>query len=169
MTAAFDRPLWFDEMEAGMQADLGSYTFTRASILDFARRFDPQDFHLDDEAAARGPFGRLSASGWHTAAAFMQRYVAFLDRIRSAAVARGETLPPAGPSPGFEDMEWLRPVFAGDTVAYAITLNGKRELASRSEWGLVTAGVEGWNQERVRVFRFTAKLLIARRPVPRRQ
>jgi len=169
MSAAFDRPLWFDEARSGMHADLGSYTFTRERILDFARRFDPQDFHLDDGAAARGPFGRLSASGWHTAAAFMQRYVAFLDRIRSTAVARGEVLPPAGPSPGFENMEWLKPVCAGDTVTYAITLSDKRELASRPEWGLVTAGVEGWNQERIPVFRFTAKLLIARRAVPRRQ
>jgi acyl dehydratase len=167
MTAAFDRPLWFDEAQEGMRADLGSYTFTRDRILDFARQFDPQDFHLDDEAAARGPFGRLSASGWHTAAAFMQRYVVHLDHIRAEATARGDALPPAGPSPGFEDMQWLKPVCAGDTVTYAITLAGKRELASRPGWGLVTAEVEGWNQDGVAVFRFTAKLLIARRAAPR--
>jgi acyl dehydratase len=167
MTAAFDRPLWFDEAQPGMRADLGAYTFTRERIVEFARRFDPQDFHLDDAAAARGPFGRLSASGWHTAAAFMQRYVAHLDRIRAAAIARGEPLPPAGPSPGFVDMQWLKPVFAGDAVTYAITLRDKRELASRPDWGLVTAEVEGWNQDGVPVFRFTAKLLIARRRAAR--
>lgn len=167
MTAAFDRPLWFDEAQPGMRADLGGYTFTREAIVDFAGQFDPQDFHLDAAAAARGPFGRLSASGWHTGAAFMQRYVAHLDRIRADALARGEPLPPAGPSPGFENMQWLKPVFAGDTIAYSITVMDKRELASRPDWGLVTADVEGLNQDGVPVFRFTAKLLIARRAAAR--
>ncbi|MFO1090556.1 MAG: MaoC/PaaZ C-terminal domain-containing protein [Hyphomicrobiales bacterium] len=157
----FDRPLWFEEVSDGMAADLGSYTFSRERILDFARQFDPQDFHLSDAAAGQGPFGKLTASGWHTSAAFMHCYVAFLDRIRAEARARGDVVPPSGPSPGFEDMEWLRPVYTGDIVRYTILVTGKRDLKSRPEWGLVLTRIEGRNQENAVVFRFTGKLLIA--------
>ena len=158
-----DRPLWYEDAVEGMRADLGSYTFTRERILAFAAAFDPQDFHLEDGAADDGPFGGLTASGWHTSAAFMHCYVRFLDRIRAESQARGEALPPAGPSPGFENMDWLQPVYTGDVIAYALEVSGKRELRSMPEWGLVLTHITGRNQNGVLVFRFTGKLLIAKR------
>ncbi len=87
-----------------MRAELGSYTFTRERILAFAAAFDPQDFPSGDNAADDGPFGGLTASGWHTSSAFMHCYVRFLDRIRAEIRGPRRGLAPAGPSPGFENM-----------------------------------------------------------------
>jgi hypothetical protein len=64
--------LFLEDIDEGLSVDLGSYHFTRESILKFARKYDPQPFHVDEEAALRGPFGKLSASGWHTASGWMK-------------------------------------------------------------------------------------------------
>ncbi|MFT3987409.1 MAG: MaoC family dehydratase [Aestuariivirga sp.] len=152
--------LWLDEIEDGHVVELGSFTFTRETVLDYARKFDPQPFHVDDEAAAKGPFGKLAASGWHTAAAWMKCYVATNQR---EAAARDNPAP-SGPSPGFTNLKWLKPVFPGDTIHYRSTVTGKRELASRPEWGLVFSRNEGFNQQGELVFSFDGKVLTARRP-----
>jgi acyl dehydratase len=109
--------LFLEEIEIGSEEMLGSYQFTREAILAFAKRFDPQPFHLDEEAARRSHFGALCASGWHTAAAWMKCYVAFNDHHRRERKARGEAVPAIGPSPGFENLRWLKPVYPGDGEA----------------------------------------------------
>ncbi|NNE23203.1 MAG: MaoC family dehydratase [Rhizobiales bacterium] len=154
---------WFDEFETGQKAVLGSYTFDAANVTDFAGRFDPQPFHLDADAAAKTHFGALCASGWHTAAAYMKCCAAHNFAGCDTAKANGRDLPPLGPSPGFENLKWLKPVYAGDTVTFHTEVTGKREMASRDDWGLVFAANTGINQNGDLVFSFDGKLLVARR------
>lgn len=142
-------PRVYEEVEPGRGYDLGTYTFTAERIRAFAGRYDTQRFHLDDEAAARGPFGALAASGWHTAAAWMSRFVA---RQKRVAAAGGPTQ--TGVSPGFSDLRWLRPVYVGDVVRYGSEPVAKRPLASKPGWGLVTSRNTGWNARGEKVFEF---------------
>lgn len=156
-------PLWFEDMEIGLKTELGRYAFTRENIIAFARKYDPQGFHLDDEAARKGPFGALAASGWHTAAGFMRCWAETNERRRAQAEKLGLPLPPVGPSPGFERLEWLKPVLAGDTLIYVGEVMEKRVLASRPEWGMVTSRNTATSQAGELVFSFFAKVLVARR------
>ncbi len=101
----------------------------RDAIKTFARAYDPQPFHLDEEAGKRSLFGGLAASGWHTASVYMKLLVAYLKDLTEAAEARGEPVAQSGPSPGFKNLKWPRPVLAGDTVTYY--LRGDRDAAAR--------------------------------------
>lgn len=155
--------LFFEEIEMGLSAELGACVFTREKMLDFARQFDPQPFHVDDAAAASGPFGRLAASGWHTAAGWMKCYVASNDAARARLAAAGKPLPAIGPSPGFTALRWAMPVYPGDEIAYRSVVTGKRELSSRPAWGIVETHNTGTNQNGAVVFSFEGKVLTARR------
>ncbi len=99
--------------------ELGRHTFTAEDIKRFARGFDPQPFHMDEEAAKRSHFGALCASGWHTTAACMRLIVDYHKRLAAEMIARGERPAKIGPSPGFKNLKWLKPIYAGDTVAFA--------------------------------------------------
>ncbi|MFN4142582.1 MaoC family dehydratase [Aestuariivirga sp.] len=156
--------LYLEEIEEGRVVDLGSHHFTKEAILAFATQYDPQPFHLDEEAARKGPFGVLSASGWHTASAWMKHYVASNQRAEAKLRAEGRVPAPVGPSPGFTNLRWLKPVTPGDTVTYRSTVTGKRELKSRPGWGLVFTLNEGFNQRGELVFSFEGKVLTPRRP-----
>lgn len=151
--------LRLDEIEVGLVAELGSYSFTRENVLRFARSFDPQPFHIDDEAAAKGPFGRLAASGWHTAAGWMKCYVTSNAAAMAERQAAGKPAAELGPSPGFTNLKWLKPVYPGDTVRYRSTVTAKRELASRPGWGIVMSLNQGFNQHGEPVFSFEGKVL----------
>jgi acyl dehydratase len=151
--------LRFEDIDVGRATDLGSYDFTRANVLDFARRYDPQAFHLDDEAAARSHFGRLVASGWHTAAGWMKCYVATSERMLRESGSGMQ----AGPSPGFSELKWPRPVYPGDRIRYSTRITAKRELVSRPAWGLVFSHNEGINQNGELVFSFSGKALVRRK------
>ena len=155
--------LYFDEIETGLAVELGSDHFTRETVLRFARKFDPQPFHVDDAAAAIGPFGKLAASGWHTAAGWMKCYVATNDAARARLTAEGKVVPEGGPSPGFTNLKWLKPVYPGDTLTYRCKVTGKRVLASRPKWGIVSSMNEGRNQHGELVFSNEGKVLVARR------
>ena len=155
---------WFDEFEDGCKVELGSYQFTAENIRDYAGKFDPQGFHLSDDVARASHFGGLCASGWHTAAAYMKCCAAYNFAGCDRAKAEGKMLPPLGPSPGFENMRWLKAVYAGDTVTYFNAVTGKREMSSRTDWGLVFGRNTGVNQHGELVFQFDGKLLVARRP-----
>ncbi|HEV7439177.1 MAG TPA: MaoC family dehydratase [Methylobacterium sp.] len=148
---------FLERAEIGTTRDLGPHVFTAEAITAFARAYDPQEFHLDPEAARRSHFGGLCASGWHTAAIWMTRIIA--TRARDAALtARSGPVPMLGPSPGFRDMRWLAPVYAGDTIRYASTLIEKRASASRPGWGLATSRNTGTNQRGEAVFAFTGSV-----------
>ena len=157
------RGKWFEEIVPGERWELGHFHFSAAEIVDFAARYDPQPFHLDEGAGRNSYLGGFCASGWQTLAAFMKCCATIDQAGRSAAAAQGKALPPLGPSPGFEDLKWVRPVYAGDTIAYASTVKDKRELVSRPGWGLVFYHNEGINQKGQTVMSFTGKLLVARK------
>jgi acyl dehydratase len=158
--------LFLEDIDEGLSVELGSYQFTRENILKFARKYDPQPFHLSDEGGLRGPFGALSASGWHTAAGWMKCFVATNDAARTKLLAAGKTSPEVGPGPGFTNLKWLKSVYPGDTVRYSSRVTGKRELASRPQWGLVFSMNEGFNQKDELVFSFEGKVFTARLPSP---
>lgn len=155
--------LGLDDLEIGLVVELGSYAFTRDNVLKFARNYDPQPFHVDDEAAAKGPFGRLAASGWHTAAAWMKCYIATNQAAEAKLAAEGKRPVGTRPSPGFSNLKWLKPVFPGDTVSYRTTVTAKRDLATRPGLGLLYSFNEGFNQAGELVFSFEGKALAAKR------
>jgi acyl dehydratase len=155
--------LYLEEIDIGRVVELGSVHFTRQAIIDFARKYDPQPFHLDEEAAAKGPFGRLSASGWHTAAGWMKCYVGTNQAAEQKMRAEGRVPALLGPSPGFTNLRWIKPVCPGDTITYRSTVTGKRELNSRPGWGLVFSMNEGFNQSGELIFSFEGKVLTPRR------
>ena len=129
---------FFDDIAIGVVTEFGSHTFTAEAIKRFAGAYDPQPFHLDEEAAAASLFGALTASGWHTMAVMMKL-------IAAAGAADGAGSARLGPSPGFDDLRWLRPVFAGDTLTYRATVTGKRESRSPPGWGVVSSRFEAHN------------------------
>jgi acyl dehydratase len=156
---------FLEEMTVGERYEVGSVTFTAESIKAFAARFDPQPFHLDEAAAAASHFGALCASGWHTAVVWMPLMVRYRNREDEARRARGEPCAQVGPSPGFRDLKWLNPVYAGDTVSYVTELVDARPSASRPGWGLFTIRTTGTNQHGVPVISFVSTGFVERRPV----
>jgi acyl dehydratase len=126
---------YWEDFEVGRVREFGRYEVTRAEVLEFAGRFDPQPFHLDDAAAAGSLFGRLAASGWHTAALAM-RMMCDGYLLESAALG----------SPGVEKLSWPAPVYPGDVLSMRNTDLESRPLASRPEVGLVKSRNEVLNQ-----------------------
>jgi acyl dehydratase len=154
---------FWEDVVVGDRAELGRHTFTADDIKSFARRFDPQPFHIDEEAAKRSHFGALCASGWHTAATWMRLMVEHEKRDDEARRARGEPVAVLGPSPGFRALKWLKPVYVGDTIAYATEVVEKRASNSRPEWGLISIRNSGVNQRGEPVISFVSVAFVARR------
>ena len=151
---------FFSRLKPGLVLDLGSYEFGAEEIKRFARKFDPQPFHLDEKAAEESHFGRLCASGWHSCAIFMRLYVKNGgDALRQATGWTGP-MPERGPSPGIRDLKWSRPTYAGDTISYRSTLLEARLSKSRIGWGLMQSQAEATNQDGELVMRFTASAFI---------
>lgn len=154
---------FFDDIAVGERRELGSFTFTAENIKTFARQFDPQRFHLDEEEGRNSLFGGLAASGWHVGSVCMRLLVEDGKRQAEAALQRGEEVAVWGPSPGFTELKWLKPVLAGDTVIYSSEVIGRRESASRPEWGLLQARNTGVNQRGEPVYSMIATAFVPRR------
>ncbi len=154
---------FFEDIAVGERRELGSFTFTAENIKAFARQFDPQIFHLDEAAGRASHFGGLAASGWHVGSVCMRMLVDEAARAADAARARGEAVAAWGPSPGFRDLKWLKPVLAGDTVTYSSEVIGRRESASRPQWGLLQARNTGANQRGEPVYSMVATAFVPRR------
>ena len=152
----------FEQVIVGEVHEYGSHTFAAEEIMRFAAAYDPQTFHADELAASDSHFGGLIASGWHTASAMMRLFVDHFAREGERAAARGEISPRFGPSPGFDDLQWLRPVYAGDTITFTGKILAKRESRSRPGWGIVTMETTGVNQRGEQVFALTAHIFAAR-------
>ena len=155
---------FFEDIRIGHKSEIGHHTFTAEEIKRFAARYDPQPFHLDEAAAARSHFGALCASGWHTAAVCMRMLVERKDRVVAELKARGEPVATWGPSPGFRELKWLKPVYAGDTITYSSEPVEKRESKSRPGWGLMFSRNTGTNQHGELVYSFIGSAFIERRP-----
>jgi acyl dehydratase len=145
---------YFEDLEVGAETDFGSYDVTREEVLEFARKYDPQPFHLSDEEAAKTHFGRIAASGWHTCAMTM------------AVIARkvvGQDQAGLG-SPGVDELRWLKPVYPGDTLHVRGRIVEKTPSRSRPDMGSFRTETTVTNQEGIPVMRFTSIVLIRRRP-----
>ncbi len=127
---------YYEDIEVGVTHKFGSYDVTREEVIEFAQKYDPQIFHLDDEAAAKTYFGRLSASGWHTAAMTMRMMVDHLNMDKQASLG----------SPGVEKLQWKQPVYPGDTLRCERETLSKRISKSRSGMGLLYGIVKTYNQ-----------------------
>jgi acyl dehydratase len=155
--------LFFEELEIGQRREIGSFTFTAEAIKRFAAQFDPQRFHLSEEEGRKSLFGGLAASGWHVGSVCMKLLVTNGQRQIREAAARGEKIAVWGPSPGFRDLRWLKPVLAGDTITYATEVAAKRLSEKRPEWGILEARNTGTNQRGELVFSLLATAFVPRR------
>ncbi|MBI5132209.1 MAG: MaoC family dehydratase [Rhodopseudomonas palustris] len=155
---------FLEDLQIGQRREIGSYSFTAENIVAFAEQFDPQPFHLDEEAGRKSLFGGLAASGWHIASACMRLLVLERQQEAAAEAARGEPVAVWGPSPGFRELRWIKPVLAGDTISYANVVESVRPSDSRPEWGIVQARNTGTNQRGELVFSFLATAFVPRRP-----
>jgi acyl dehydratase len=154
---------FFEDIEIGQRRELGSFTFTAELIKRFATQFDPQRFHLDEEAGRKSLFGGLAASGWHVGSVCMKLLVADGQRQAKEAAARGEKLAIWGPSPGFRELRWIKPVLAGDTISFATEVESLRFSEKRPEWGILQARNTGTNQRGELVFSLLATAFVPRR------
>lgn len=145
---------YFEDIIVGARHRFGAREVTREEVIDFARRYDPQPFHLSDEAAAGTHFGRLSASGWHTCAMTMAMLVDNLSKNRQAGLG----------SPGVDELRWLKPVYPGDTLSVETEVLEKRVSASRPEMGIYKSRITVTNQDGVAVMTMVSNGLIATRP-----
>jgi acyl dehydratase len=116
---------------------------------------------MDEVAARSSLFGGLAASGWHTASVWMATMVLHRNRQIAATPGRPARL---GPSPGFSNLRWTRPVLAGDRITYISEVAGKRESASRPQWGLFFHRNTGINQRGEEVFSFDGCVFVERKP-----
>jgi acyl dehydratase len=154
---------FFEDIEIGARRELGSFTFTAEAIKKFAAQFDPQPFHLDEEAGRKSLFGGLAASGWHVGSVCMKLLVADGQRLMKEAAARGEEIAVWGPSPGFRELRWIKPVLASDTVSFSSVVETKRTSDKRPQWGILQARNTGTNQRGERVYSFLATAFVPRR------
>jgi acyl dehydratase len=143
--------LYYEDLEVGAKSSFGRYDVTREEVLEFARKYDPQPFHLDDEAAAKTHFGRVSASGWHTCAMTMAMMVENMKNSRQAGLG----------SPGVDQLMWKKPVYPGDTLRVESEVISKRRSQSRREMGLFKSRAQIFNQNDEVVLEMTSNGLIA--------
>lgn len=145
---------WFEDIAVGERHSFGRYEVTLDEVTDFARKYDPQPFHLSEEAAAKTHFGRLSASGWHTCAMTMAMVVQGLKERQEAGLG----------SPGIDELRWVKPVYPGDTLRCETEILDKRVSASRPEMGIYRSRMTVFNQHDVPVMTFVSTGLIRTRP-----
>ncbi|MHA6641702.1 MaoC family dehydratase [Mesorhizobium sp. A623] len=147
----------------GVTTTLGSHKFEPDEIKAFARKYDPHIFHLDEEAAKGTVLGGLCASGWHTAATWMRHNLATPAATDGGRWAGPGARPEFGPSPGFRNLKWLKPVYAGETVTFTRTGLAHRALASRPGWRLLTIRAEAFDSTGDKVIEFESAVLVKAR------
>ncbi len=145
---------YLEDVQVGDRASFGSYAVTREEVLEFAAKYDPQPFHLSDEAAAQTHFGRLAASGWHSCAMAMAMLVEHLKTHPQAALGAA----------GVDELRWLKPVYPGDTLRCETEMLEVTPSRSRPEMGSTRNQMTVFNQHDEPVLRFTARGLMRTRP-----
>ncbi len=143
---------YWEDMAEGQVHDLGSISPSREDIIAFASQFDPQPFHLDDEAGKASVFGALSASGWHTCAMAMRLMVTgFLNETSSLG------------SPGLEGIKWLKPVYPGDQLRLQSTVLQTKPMRKRADVGMTLSLWEMFNQNGDKVLQMEGWSMFRRR------
>lgn len=145
---------YFEDIEVGRKAAFGRYEVTREEVLAFAEKYDPQPFHLDDEAAAKTHFGRLSASGWHTASMVMAMLVENMKANPQAGLG----------SPGVDELRWVKPVYPGDTLRVETEVLSKRQSTTKPHMGFFKSTLTAFNQHDEPVLTMISNGIIATRP-----
>lgn len=145
---------YWEDLEIGVETVFGHYDVTREEVLEFAGKYDPQPFHLSDEAAARTHFGRLAASGWHSCAMMMAVLVRYSAREQHAGLG----------SPGVDELRWLKPVHPGDRLTVSGTLIDKTPSRSKPAIGVIRTATRVTNQDGIDVMTLTSIVLMRRRP-----
>ena len=144
---------YFEDFHIGQRIPFGCYTVTQTEIIEFAKRYDPQSFHVDESHRLTAELGGIMASGWHTAAIFMRLAVdAYLG---NAAVLT---------SPGVDELRWLAPVRAGDIISGEATVEEARLSVSKPDRGILTTGVRLWNQRDIDVLTMRTRAFLRVRP-----
>jgi acyl dehydratase len=146
---------WFEDYVPGTTYDCGTITVDEAEIINFAKEFDPQPFHVDPVAAASGPWGGLIASGWHTIALVMRLLV---DNYLSAEASLGGA--------GADEIRWPCPVRPADTLRVRATVAEARRSVRKPDRGIVKTVAEAVNQDGQTVLRATAINFLRARPAP---
>jgi acyl dehydratase len=146
--------VYLDDIEPGMRITNGPVTVSADEIRAFAAQFDPQPFHLDEDAAAASFFGRLAASGWHTAAIGMRLLVTGGPRLAGGYIGAGG------------ELSWTQPVYAGDSLSLEAEVVEIRTSRSRPDRGIVSMRSELRNQRGEVVYRLLARMMVPRRPAP---
>jgi acyl dehydratase len=144
---------YFEDYVPGYVHELGTVTVNEAEIIDFARQFDPQYFHVDPERAKASRFGGIVASGWHTASVVMRIFVErYLSHVAGLA------------SPGVDEIRWPNPVRPGDTLSVRVTILESRPSRTKPDRGIVRARIEAWNQRNEPVLSMVGISIFGRRP-----
>ena len=143
----------------GVTTTLGSHHFDAAAIKAFAARYDPQPFHMDEKLAEGTVFGRLCASGWHTTAMWM-KYNLQVPTAGGIEWGGPGPEPVFGPSPGFKNLKWLKPVYAGETVTFTRTGIDHRSHASRPGWRILSLRAEAFDSTGDKVLEFDSAVLV---------
>lgn len=146
---------YFEDVQVGDTTRFGRYEVTREEIIEYARQFDPQPFHLDEAAARASIFGGLIASGWHTGAMFIRMVC---DGMIPEAATSGAM--------GFDDLRWLKPVRPGDVLSVESVVREKLESWSRSDRGTVKVESRVSNQRGEVVMSLVSLVIYLRRPAP---
>ena len=145
---------YFDDIEVGDATEFGHYDVTREEVLEFARKYDPQPFHLSDEEAAKTHFGRLAASGWHTCAMTMAVIARHVVDDEQAGLG----------SPGVDELRWMKPVYPGDRLTVRGSIVEKIPSRSKPHIGVIRTKTTVSNQDGVHVMSFTSIVMMRRRP-----
>lgn len=146
--------LYFEDFYEGRTFSFGGKTVDKDEVIAFAKAYDPQPFHIDEEAAASSPYGGLIASGWHTAAMVMRMLV---DNVLADAASLG--------SPGLEELRWVRPVRPGDTLRVEMTVTGTKASKSKPDRGFVNVAYQVLNQNDEVAMTFRGTGMYRRRPL----
>jgi acyl dehydratase len=144
--------IYWEDLAAGTVRELGTTSVSAQEIKEFAGKYDPQPFHLDEEAGKRSLFGGLAASGWHTCALAMRLTV---DNLLRDSSSLG--------SPGLESLKWLKPVYPADRLSLRHTILESRPLRSRPDTGLVRSRWEMFNQDGDKVLEMEGYGMFGRR------
>ena len=146
--------IYFEDLVVGAERSFGSYEVTREEVIEFASKYDPQPFHLSDEAAAKTHFGRIAASGWHTAAMTMAVIVRSFVGEEQAGLG----------SPGVDELRWLKPVHPGDRLTVRGTIVDKTPSRSKPHIGTIRTKTVVNNQDGVDVMSYISIVMMLRRP-----
>lgn len=154
------RSRWFEDIPVGEFHVFGSHTFGEKEIIDFGKRYAPQPYHTDPEAALDTHYRGLVASGWHVSAIWMKLMVSYMERF-ATGVRDGRR---NGAGVGFQNMKWIKPVRPGHTLTYTYEIIDKPDKIVRGQWGIIRSRNEAYNQYGELVFTFEIDILAELNP-----